>query len=197
MTTLAVLAWRPMAFHPSSPVSKLSSLAMVGICGASLSGCFGCGSKDLEDATGGEPFQVSAQFSFKSKQTLAGKQILKIKVRNNEASRVIPNIAVTLKGLDRMIPEGDNGGGTISDRRRPIWIINQGPKGGESAYADTWSLGSLPAGADKVFEWNLTPVYKGRHKVTWQVAGDLDRKGTVVPAEGGVANGEATIKVAG
>ena len=37
----------------------------------------------------------------------------------------------------------------LSDPERPVWVVNEGPRGGDSAATNTWALGRLGAGRDQ------------------------------------------------
>ena len=156
-----------------------------------------CGSNDpvVVDGSDGTPYKVSATASFPTKQKVANQQTLKVTVRNEEASRTIPDVAVIVRGLQRKLPAGNNGNGMIADRRRPIWIVDEPPAGGPTEFSNTWALGPLPAGEERTFSWKLTPVLAGDHEILWSVAGDLVDDGPVEPT-GGDADGAIDVTVA-
>lgn len=175
------------------PLTGVSALALV-TCAAGLTACGG-GDADLKDASGGRPFAVSAQASFAKDQKLANVEKLTITVKNAD-TRPVPDVAVTLGGLQRTIPVADNGAGRVADPRRPIWVVDVPPKGGTTAYVGTWALGQLAPGATKTFTWQLTPAVAGEHDVTWRVSGDLDEDGPVRAASGGATSGTLVTDVA-
>jgi hypothetical protein len=156
-----------------------------------------CGNTDpvAVDGSDGTPYKVSATASFPTEQQVANQQALKITVRNEEASRTIPDVAVVVRGLERKLPAGDNGNGKIADRRRPVWIVDEPPAGGPTELSSTWALGPLPAGEERTFTWKLTPVVAGEHEIVWSVAGDLAQDGPV-EATGGDAEGAIDVTVA-
>lgn len=156
-----------------------------------------CGNTDpvAVDGSDGTPYKVSAVADFATKQKVANQETLKITVRNEEASRTIPDVAVVVRGLQFKLPAGDNGNGKITDRNRPIWIVDAPPAGGPTAFSDTWALGPLPAGEERTFTWKLTPTIAGDHEITWSVAGDLVKDGPV-EATGGDADGSIDVAVA-
>ena len=49
----------------------------------------------------------------------------------------------------------------LADPNRPVWIVDDGPRGGETAYTNTWALGRVAPGQTKTFEWRVTPVEAG------------------------------------
>ena len=79
---------------------------------------------------------------------------MRIRVRN-PARRTVPNVAVTVETKGAKAGDGVTAFGQkaddsrLADPNRPIWILDQEPVGGTSAYANTWSLGPLKAGADQ------------------------------------------------
>jgi hypothetical protein len=178
-------------FRPAT--TTLTTLAL-------LTGAFGlsaCGGdrKDVEDASGGRAFAVSAQASFPTSQRLANAEELKITVRNTD-SRAIPDVGVVLEGLNRTISVADNGAGRTADPRRPIWIVDAPPTGGTTAYVGTWALGRLEPNASKTFTWELTPSVANRHTLKWRVVGALDENGPVRASGGGATSGSFDVDVA-
>ena len=41
---------------------------------------------------------------------------------------------------------------------RPVWVVDEGPAGGDSAYTNTWAVGPLAEGQTRTVEWKLTAV---------------------------------------
>lgn len=182
----------PARRRPTRPAtSAVSALAAVA-CVAGLSACGG-GDDDIEDASGGQPFAVSATASFADSQKLANVETLKITVKNAD-TRTIPDVAVVVEGLNRTIPAQDNGAGRVADPRRPVWVVDAGPKGGTTAYVNTWALGRLAPGASRTFTWQLTPVVAGKHTLRWRTAAALDENGPV-RASGGPSAGSFDVSV--
>lgn len=161
---------------------RASTLALAAGLALGVSACGG-DDPEIEDAAKGEPFRVSVEAKFPERQRLADQRTLEITVRN-EDRRALPDVAVVLEGLERRISAEDNGAGRIADPRRPIWIVDRPPAGGQTAYVDTWALGPLPAGAEKTFRWKLTPTVAGRYKVRWRVAAAVEQNGPVRAASG-------------
>jgi hypothetical protein len=131
--------------------------------------------------------------SFPSNQALAKSSSLTITVKNAEATRTVPNIAVTIKGFDTREENSDD-----ADPARPVFVINGRPKtignypdskerapsGGETAYNGTWALGPLKSGREKTFKWNVTAVKAGPYHVSYEVAAGLDGKAKAVGTGG-------------
>ncbi len=173
---------------------RASTLALAAGLALGVSACGG-DDPEIEDAAKGQPFRVAVSASFPERQRLAAQRTLEITVRNQD-SRPLPDVAVVLNGLERRIASEDNGAGRIADPRRPIWIVDQPPAGGQTAYVDTWALGALPAGAERTFRWKLTPTVAGRHKVRWRVAAAVEQNGAV-RASGGRASGTFDVRIDG
>ncbi|WP_026912900.1 hypothetical protein [Patulibacter minatonensis] len=177
----------PSRTRPSRrPLHGVPALALVA-CAVGLTACGG-GDGELKDASGGQPFAVSAQATFAKDQKLANVETLTVTVKNAD-QRALPDVAVTLGGLNRSIAVADNGAGRVADPRRPIWVVDEPPKGGTTAYVGTWALGRLAPGASKTFTWKLTPAVAGSHAVRWRVSAGLDENGPVRAASGGSTSG--------
>ncbi len=150
-----------------------------------------CGGEERQDANEPEgDFQVRVvDASFPSSQRLARRSTLKITVRNAEARRAVPNIAVTVRGFETRLEGADQ-----ADPSRPVFVINgepkeiggfpeakpQAPAGGETAYNGTWALGRLEPGRRKTFEWNVTAVRAGSFRISYEVAAGLHGKARAV-----------------
>ena len=131
---------------------------------------------------------------FPDTQKLAKRSELEIVVRNEEARRTVPNVAVTVKGFDERRKNRE-----LADPNRPVFVINgipkeigsfpeskdAAPEGGETAYVGTWALGPLKAGEKKAFRWSVTAVRAGPYKLTYEVAAGLDGKAKAVGQVGG------------
>ena len=91
-------------------------------------------------------------------------------VRNADTKQ-IPNIAVTMNGLDYRKDDPE-----LADQRRPQFVVNgkfkkfgniedaqaHTPNGIENpTYVNTWSLGPLKPGESKEFKWDVTAVRGG------------------------------------
>lgn len=164
---------------------------LVCLAAAGLSACGGDPRQDENEPSG--KFAVSADASFPSKQKLAKRSTLEIRVRNDENRRTIPNVAVTVNGFDTRIHQQG-----VADPNRPVFVINgrpknigtfpetkeDGPEGGETAYVNTWALGKLGPGKTKTFRWNVTAVRPGPYKISYQVAAGLAGKARAVSITG-------------
>ncbi len=123
---------------------------------------------------------------------------MRIRVRNPER-RAVPNVAVTVETKGANASAGVTAFGQkaddsrLADANRPIWILDQEPVGGTSAYANTWSLGPLRGGQTKTFEWKLTAVEPGSYSLAYRVAPGLDGKARL--AAGSKARGTFAVIV--
>lgn len=183
---------RPRRTRPLRPYpSAAAGLALL----AATAGLTACGgdTKELEDASDGRPFAVTATASFPERQRLANVEELRITVKNDD-SRPLPDVAVTLEGLNRSIPVEDNGAGRVADPRRPIWVVDEPPAGGTTAYVGTWALGRLAPGASRTFTWQMTPAVAGRHRIRWRIAGAVEDRAPV-RASSGSTSGVLPVRV--
>jgi hypothetical protein len=151
----------------------------------------GCGKSERQDAD--EPSGtwtvdvVEAQFP--KSQRLAKSTTMRIRVRNRE-DRAIPNVAMTVEGFSRRSEAAG-----LADPERPIWIVDDGPRGGVTAYTNTWALGRVPPGATKTFEWKVTPVRAGTYRISYRVAAGLDGKARARTRGGDPPEGTFTVRV--
>lgn len=170
---------------------------------AALAAATGCGGGERQDENEPEgDFRVEVvEAKFPADQKLAKRSVLEIVVRNVDSKRV-PNVAVTLKGLDYRKDDPD-----LADQRRPRFVVNgkfknfgniedaqaRTPNGIENpTYVDTWSLGPLEPGESKRFRWDVTAVQAGPYELTYTVAAGLDGKARAVDENGDTPTGVFT-----
>ena len=154
----------------------------------------GCGGGERQDADEPEgTFKVEVvNASFPTDQRLAGQEEMVVEVRNADTKR-IPNLAVTIQpGFSVRSNRTD-----LADPNRPVWIVDDGPVGGTTAYTSTWALGPLEAGESKKFIWKVTPVRTGSHEVGWRIAAGLDGRAKAEAAAGGAAEGTFAVNISG
>jgi hypothetical protein len=161
------------------------------------SGCGGGTRQDAHEPSGDFSVAVS-QASFPLQQTLAQKSRLTIAVRNT-STKTIPNIAVTVtpqgEGTEaQAFAEASNQPG-LADRSRPVWVVDDGPHGGVTAYSDTWALGQLPAGRTTTFKWDVTAVQPGLHTIVYRIAAGLNGKAKAVASGGGPVGGTFKVNI--
>ena len=147
---------------------------------AIASGCGGGERQDADETKGTFRIEVAAA-SFPAQQSIAKPATLRIGVRN-AGKRTAPNVAVTVEtkgatpGAGAVAFAQSQNDERLADPNRPVWILDEGPGGGTSAYANSWTLGPLRAGQTKDFEWKLTAVKAGSYSIAYSVAPGLDGK---------------------
>lgn len=188
----------------------MSRVWLLGICGALVSAvAAGCGSSEPQNAH--EPrgrFTVHvAQASFPTHQAVARPVQLVVAVRNTGA-RTLPNVTVAVTSFDYLSNYPH-----LSSRKRPVWVVDQGPGrvpyprvetvevdppgAGTTSNYNIWALGPLPAGATRTFVWRVTPVKPGLHRVFYKVYAGLNGRAQAQLAGGRAPAGSFTVYVAG
>lgn len=166
-------------------------MGAIGLCATALAGCGGGERQDANEPSGDFRLEIT-KAEFPSEQKLAKRSTLEISVRNT-GSRTVPNVAVTVHGFDERLD-----GRGLADPERPVFVINgepkdiggfpeskdAAPKGGETAYVDTWALGKLRAGQERTFKWSVTAVRAGDYELEYEVAAGLDGKAKAVGVDG-------------
>ena len=153
-------------------------------CGVLIAGCGSSGPRqDANEQSGDYKVQI-VEAKFPSKQALAKRSVLSITVKNVD-SKTIPNVAVTVKSFDQRKSDP-----TLADPRRPQFVVNTSPRGGDTAYVGTSALGPLKPGETKTFKWDVTAVVAGRYSLKYAVAAGLNGKARAVLAGGGAPTGE-------
>ena len=184
---------------PSPAVSMLCSpdleaRRIVLVCVIAAVGCGGGERQDENEPEGDFAVEVVAS-DFPKQQKLAQSSDLMITVRNS-GDETVPNVAVTLKGLDYRATQPD-----VANAERPQFAINGVPReiggfpeakdatplGCDSAYVNTWACGPLKPGAERTFVWKVTAVKAGPYDISWRVAAGLNGKAKAVAAGGGAA----------
>lgn len=168
----------------------------------------GCGGGTRQDA--GEPdetFTVAvAHAVFPAKQSIARPATMALAVRNTSAG-TIPNLAVTVDAFDYVSNYAE-----LAANKRPIWVVETGPGttpkhlvesqvvsppgGGQTAYVNTWALGSLAPGRTRTFAWRVTPVKAGVYTVHYIISAGLSGKARARLASGAIPHGHFTVAIA-
>ena len=168
----------------------------------------GCGGGTRQDS--GEvarTYQLKiVNASFPAKQSIARPTRFELAVQNT-GSRRVPVVAVTVDSFDYASNHPE-----LAADKRPIWAIEQGPGaiatppvetqevselgGGQTAYVNTWALGSLAPGHTKTFVWRVVPVKAGTHTVTFAVSAGLAGKAKARLSSGGAVQGHFTVDIA-
>jgi hypothetical protein len=137
----------------------------------------GCGGGERQDEGAPEgTFDVDVtEASFPAEQSIASPAVLSLEV-SNAGDRAVPDLAVTVETLSPVEGEAPaafgqrTGNPDLADSDQPIWIVDEPPAGGESAYTNTWTLGELEAGEEKTIEWTLTPMRPGDYTVSYRLS---------------------------
>lgn len=153
--------------------------------------------QDADEPEGDYRLEV-VDAKFPSEQALAERSTMRIKVRNAD-SKAAPNVAVTIEtgaetsgGAPASFAQNRDDQG-LSDASRPVWVVDRGPVGGETAYTNTWSLGRLEPGQTKTFEWRVTAVKAGQYNIGYRISPGLDGKARL--AGEGKGNGSFNVTV--
>ncbi len=194
-------ATRPPWYVAPALERRRLQLALAGLCAVAVAACGG-GERQDEDEPEGD-FRVEvANAPFPGKQAVAKSSELVITVRNRESDKTIPNVAVSVKGFDTQLDNPD-----LADPNRPVFVINgvpedigslpeskeAAPKGGETAYVNTWALGPLRPGQSKTFRWSVTAVRPGAYDVSYRwppLSGKAKAVGPGGQAPAGLVQGE-------
>lgn len=161
----------------------------------------GCGSGEPKPEASGT-YPVATHASFPARQSLAQRAELRLTVRN-AGQHVIPNVAVTL--AMRGGPDGTAvqafgsylAGSDLASHSRPVWIVDAGPVSGDTAYANTWALGRIGAGATRTFTWHVVPVRAGRYTIEYRLTGSTTGRSQLREANGDAARGALTVAISG
>jgi hypothetical protein len=151
----------------------------------------GCGGGTRQDAN--EPsasFKVDVvDASFPAKQHLSTPERLRIAVKNT-GDQDVPDVAVTVDSFSEVSQEQG-----VADPQRPVWLVDAAPRGGTTAYVNTWALGRLRPGQTRTFTWRVTAIEPGQHKVRWSVSAGLNGKAKARLNDNRVPEGEFTVNV--
>jgi hypothetical protein len=173
-----------MRWYRSRALSSRALVISVLASAVAVAGCGGGGPRqDANEPSGNFKVQV-LQARFPIKQSLAKRSTMVITVKNVD-SKTIPNIAVTVKSFDQTKNDPN-----LADPRRPQFIVNEGPRGGDTAYVGTSALGELKPGETKTFKWDVTAVVAGKYSLKYAIAAGLNGKAKAILASGAAPAGE-------
>ena len=163
----------------------------------------GCGSSAHLSGEQAAIYSVDLpEHSFPVHQQLAAPVELRLAVRN-AGSRPIPDVAATIEmggGADgtAVAAFGSNlSDPQLSSHSRPVWIVDAGPSDGDTAYANTWTLGPVAPGRTRVFVWRVVPVRSGSYTVRYKLTGSLTGRSQLRLADGSAPHGSFTVHVSG
>jgi hypothetical protein len=161
----------------------------------------GCGDeRQDEDEPGGEYALDVVEARFPERQTLAQHVTMLIAVRNTD-DRELPNLAVTVETVPARAEAAPVAFAQqvddvrLADPARPVWVLDRGPEGGDSASTNTWAFGPMFRGQTRELTWRLTAVRPGVYTVRYSVAPGLD--GKAVAAAGQETTGSFEVTISG
>ncbi len=160
-------------------------------------GCGGSPRQDASEPKGTYKLEVAAA-RFPSSQAIAESSTMSIRVRNAD-TKAAPNVAVTVETDASKPGQGTAAFGQriddsrLSDPERPIWVVDNGPSGGDSAATNTWALGPLKAGATKDFRWKVTAVVPGSYTIKYRISPGLTGRARL--ASGGRTDGSFKVVI--
>jgi hypothetical protein len=135
----------------------------------------GCGQQRQDANAPSGRFDIAVtSASFPARQHVAEPTTMRLRVANR-GDRAVPNLAITVETAPSVSGDAPvafaetSGDTTLADGRRPVWVVDEGPTGGDSAYTNTWAVGPLAKGASRTVEWKLTATSAGTYKVAWRI----------------------------
>jgi hypothetical protein len=146
-------------------------LQLLAVLAVLVAGC-GAASQDADEPSGTFDVDVAGA-SFPAHQHIAQPVELRLRVHNG-SSRTLANIAVTVETAPRggaapvAFGQGQVGS-TLADSARPVWVLDRGPKGGDTTYDNTWTAGPLRAGRSRELTWRLVAAKAGTYTVSYRV----------------------------
>jgi len=161
------------------------------------SGCGGSPRQDEDEPKGNYRLEVAAA-RFPASQSIAESATMVILVRNAD-TKAAPNVAVTVETDPGQPGEGTAAFGQrvddarLSDSERPIWVVDTGPAGGDSAATNTWALGRLKAGQTRAFRWKVTAVQPGSYTIKYRISPGLDGRARLTG--GGRTDGSFKVRI--
>jgi hypothetical protein len=159
-------------------------------------GCGGGARQDADEPVGTFKVEVVGA-SFPRVQHIAQSVVLRVRVRNAD-SRALP-VAVTVEtappqpGLAPVAFGQGSHDAQLADSARPVWVLDKGPAGGDTAYVNTWSAGSLRPGETRELAWRLVAAKAGTYTVGYRVS--LGLTGKAKPASGARISGRFRVRI--
>jgi hypothetical protein len=168
-----------------------SRLTMAVLASVLIAGCGGAPRQDADEPEGSYKLEIAAA-KFPASQAIAQSARMVVTVRNDD-SKAAPNVAVTVETDPSKAGQGTVAfaqrvnDSRLSDNARPVWIVDEGPRGGDSAATNTWALGRLGAGETRTFTWKVTAVQAGSYTIRYRISPGLGGKAKL--AAGGRTDG--------
>jgi hypothetical protein len=154
---------------------RAGGVALAALAALAVSACGGS-QQDAHEPSG--KFKVEVHGVFPSKQKLAKRSRMIVTVKNVDTKQ-LPDVSVTVNSFNRNSQQAN-----LADASRPVFVVNTGPHGGQTANQQTSSLGPLDPGKTATFIWNVTAVQAGPYKIHYQVSAGLFGKAHAVDAGG-------------
>jgi hypothetical protein len=160
-----------------------------------IAACGGNSGQDADEADGTFKVEV-VRATFPQRQHVAENVRLRLSVRNADRE-TLRNVAVTVEtkanGVNAPAAFGQRSVvGGLSDSERPVWILEEGPAGGDVVYDNTWSAGTLRAGETRLLTWKLVASKAGSYSIGYRVTPGLTGKAT---AARGRTNGSFAVTI--
>jgi hypothetical protein len=160
-------------------------------------GCGGGARQDADEPSGNFKVEV-VNASFPRTQHIAQTVLMRVRVRNAdtralpvavtiETAPPTPGVAAVAFGQGSLDPE-------LADSNRPVWVLDRGPRGGDTAAVNTWLAGTLQPGQSRLMTWRLVAAKAGTYVVTYRVSPGLTGKAKV--ASGARAAGRFQVRIA-
>jgi hypothetical protein len=156
-----------MVAHPMRRALVVASLALL------AGGCGGGPRQDADEPSGTFKVEI-VRASFPQRQHIAEPVVMRLRVRNADR-RSLANVAVTVLTRGRPGTASAAFGQTrapgteLADSLRPIWVLDRGPLGGETADANVWDAGPLFPGQTKTLTWRLVAAKAGTYSIRYRV----------------------------
>ena len=170
---------------------RVAALALV-----LAAGCGGGARQGADEPSGTFKVEVVGA-SFPRVQHIAQSVVLRVRVRNADA-RALP-VAVTVEtaparpGLAPIAFGQGSDDAQLADSARPVWVLDKGPAGGDTADVNTWSAGSLRPGQTRELTWRLVAARAGTYTVGYRVSTGLT--GKAKPASGARISGRFRVRI--
>ena len=147
-------------------------------------GCGGSARQDADEPSGQFKVQIVSA-SFPKSQHIAESVQLKVRVRNAD-EKTLRNVAVTVQtkpaeGTAATAFGQRSTDTALADSGRPVWILDQGPEGGETVDVNTWSAGTLGPGESKELTWKLVATKAGDYTIDYRVFPGMTGRATAAP----------------